>query len=164
MQPSSVLVDRCLSVVDRMAEELRRRMKDLRSPILEGEKLSQALQTLIERVSRDHGLVILQEGTERLDSLSDATSMVVYRIVQEALRNVVRHSEARNCVVTLSRDGVSVHGSVTDDGCGFDLHEAAAKGRLGLLGMKDRCELVGGKFTIETAPGEGTRIVFSLET
>ena len=94
-------------VVDRTGEELRRRMKDLRSPILEGESLSKALQTLVERLSRE-----------------------------------------RDLPITLSCEGQTVNGSVTDDGRGFDLQEAAAKGRLGLLGMKGRCELVGGKLTI----------------
>ena len=86
-----------------------------------------------------------------------------FRVVQEALTNVVRHAKARHVKVEVRTDISGTELSVEDDGTGFDVEEArlrAGTGRsFGLLGMQERVELRGGQFQLESAPGIGTRLV-----
>jgi signal transduction histidine kinase len=81
----------------------------------------------------------------------------VYRILQEALTNVARHSRATRCVVTLTRDGREVHVTVEDDGSGF-VRGATRTGGVGVIGMRERAQSLAGSFTMEDRPGGGTRI------
>lgn len=161
-EPTPGLIERCLSVVERMSQELRTRMQELRSPILEGVLLTEALERLTQRASRDHGIQVVLQLQEELDQAEHTVSLIVYRVVQEAMRNVVNHSGARRCLVHLKRVADKVEGSIADDGSGFDIDAAAAKGRLGMRGMKDRCELVGGQLDVLSRPGNGTEIRFVL--
>src|SRR6185503_5575251 len=82
----------------------------------------------------------------------------LYRIVQEALRNVWRHAAAREAQVTLTFDGVAVVLMVEDEGVGFDSAAVAEKDGLGLSGMRERVTEAGGNLQIKTSPGEGTRM------
>jgi signal transduction histidine kinase len=80
-----------------------------------------------------------------------------YRIVQESLTNVARHAGASRVDVTLRRSGSSAVLLVEDDGSGFD-PEAATSASLGLVGMRERVGLLGGRFSIESTPGQGTTV------
>jgi signal transduction histidine kinase len=83
----------------------------------------------------------------------------LYRVVQEALTNVLRHAGARLVSVVLERhDGYAI-AMVEDDGIGFDAEAAAASGRLGLLGMQERLALAGGNLEVESNPGAGTAVI-----
>ena len=105
----------------------------------------------------DAALHIRWECPERL---SHEVEVAVYRIVQEALTNVVKHAEASHVSVVLSCEGDKLSVVVEDDGCGFDtdakLQEAGD--RLGLFGMQERAQLVGGSLTVEASPGQGTAV------
>jgi signal transduction histidine kinase len=82
----------------------------------------------------------------------------LYRIVQEALTNVARHAKAQHVGVILSRRENTVSLIIEDDGLGFDVEEALRRGRLGLLGMRERSEMLGGTLTIESSPGCGATV------
>jgi two-component system, NarL family, sensor kinase len=86
--------------------------------------------------------------------------MSLYRIAQEALNNVVKHSHAAEARVVLERGAATVRLAVVDDGDGFDAHSAAASDRpgFGLNGMAERVRLLGGTLTIRSAPGHGTTV------
>jgi signal transduction histidine kinase len=84
------------------------------------------------------------------------TALCLYRIVQEALRNVIKHSGSHHASVELSGTANAICLKVTDDGIGFDL-DAANEG-LGLVSMRERLHLVGGQITIDSRPFGGTRI------
>ncbi len=103
------------------------------------------------------------DGTQRLPGVVELT---LYRIVQEALTNVARHSGARKAAVCISRSRDSVSATVEDDGRGFDVGELGGsesrRGRLGLFGMQERASLVGGRLAIESAPGSGTTVYVRL--
>lgn len=159
---STELRDRCLQVVERMGQELRRRMKELRSPVLEGALLSEALQGLAAQNEREKGLRIHLQLDAQLDQADHTVCLLVYRIVQEAARNVAQHAETSECRVMLERRGDQLVGRVADQGRGFETSTAKTTERMGLRGMTDRCELVGGQLSVRSRPGEGTTIAFEL--
>ncbi|HKD93757.1 MAG TPA: ATP-binding protein [Gaiellaceae bacterium] len=96
-----------------------------------------------------------------LSSLSDSQKIVLFRVVQEALSNVRKHSEAAKVSVVLRSRRTFVDLAVTDDGCGFDPRQLDAH-RLGLAGISERVRLLGGAVEIETAPGGGTTVRATL--
>ena len=93
------------------------------------------------------------------DSLPDEHNTCIYRVVQEALNNSVRHAHARTVQVRVSRSTASVRLAIEDDGDGFDTRETRG---LGLAGMAERVRNAGGEFQIESAPGRGTTLSILL--
>jgi signal transduction histidine kinase len=85
----------------------------------------------------------------------------VYRIVQEALTNVAKHAGAAAVNVVVTRPDGSVSVVIEDDGAGFD-PDSAPKGRLGLVGMRERVELVGGEIDVDSSPGSGTTVAVQI--
>ncbi len=92
------------------------------------------------------------------ERLPSEVEIPVYRVVQEALANIMRHAQARNVGVVVERRGHLVRAIVEDDGNGFDVETALQRGRLGLLGMRERVDMLGGKLTIESRRGKGTTV------
>jgi two-component system sensor histidine kinase DegS len=88
----------------------------------------------------------------------------LYRLVQEALQNASAHARPGRTAVTLTFDGQDLIIVVEDDGIGFDLQEVQAhsNGQLGLLGMQERIEALGGRLTIQTGPGQGTSVQVAI--
>ena len=109
---------------------------------------------------------ILIKGSER--KLKSEHDVAVFRIIQEALSNVRRHSEASNVVVTLEFAPASLQIMVRDDGKGFNVPKRighlAAEGKLGLIGMHQRSQFLGGAFHIDSSPGKGTSISVHVNT
>ena len=100
-------------------------------------------------------------ASARVEALSSAKRTALYRVAQEALANVASHAEAGRVDVTIQRLAHAFRMSIKDDGKSFDveqvLHERRIK-RLGLLGMRERMEMLGGTFTVDSAPGCGTTL------
>ena len=117
--------------------------------------LTQQMQTFKQQNLLNVQLVILGLDDERLPGETEVT---VYRVVQEALTNVARHARAQSVGVIVERQRGLVKAIIEDDGLGFDVDEALSSGRLGLVGMRERLEVFGGKLTIESAPGKGTTV------
>lgn len=139
---------------------LRQLMSELRPPVLDERGLAAAIRDYCEAFQRDTGIAV--DLNAQLGSRLDAScETVLYRIVQEALTNVRRHSRATQVTVRIGEtsDGVGVE--VGDNGVGFDVVDGtvlAREGHFGILGMQQRAELSGGTWGIESAPGEGTTI------
>lgn len=166
MQPSSIeegeqLRVRALALVRRMADELRRKLVDLQSPVLEGVELSSALAALTDRVHEQDGLPVRLAMTDSVGKLVGVPALFLYRIVQEGLRNAARHADAKHVEVRLWIEGNLLHGEIVDDGRGFDSKQVNSN-RFGLVGMRDRCSLLGGEMVIESGVGMGTRLSFSF--
>ncbi len=140
--------------------EMRTLIFELRPSSLESDGLVQALKTHTTAVQRRTGLVIVVDA-EPIDRLALATEEALYRIAQEALHNVVKHANASHATIKLWHEGDHIHLSVTDDGAGFD-PTAVPRGHLGLIGMRQRVDLVGGDFRVESRPKKGTRIEASV--
>ena len=90
--------------------------------------------------------------------ISEDAALCLYRIAQEALRNIIKHSGARRAAVELSGGADAVELRIADDGAGFDPRLADGKGGLGLVSMRERLRLVGGAIAIDSHPGAGTRV------
>ena len=95
---------------------------------------------------------------EKRTKVSDRVATAAYRIAQEALTNVARHSKASHVDVSQRAEGEILTLSVEDDGRGFDLRELPESAGLGVAGMRERAERIGGVLEIMSRPGEGTRV------
>ena len=145
------------ALVRRMAEstvEMVRNMALLLRPsMLDDLGLIAALRWLAREVSRRSGLKVKMIADEIEENLSDAHRTCIYRVVQEALNNCARHSRATQARVVVHRDADGLSVTVQDDGIGFQPEKD--KG-MGLLGMEERVDRLGGRFTVESKPGSGT--------
>jgi signal transduction histidine kinase len=150
------------SMLDRAENELRRLSRELRPMVLDDLGLVPALELLAEGISRRAGVrVRIENSLQRRPPATVETTL--YRVVQEALTNVVRHSQARNVLIALASDGGGhLRCAVRDDGTGFDVAALASKTQpagLGLLGIRERLNAVGGSMRIHSQPGIGTELV-----
>ena len=142
---------------------MRRLARGLRPSALDELGLVAALESQAAELGQARGLTV-DVQTRGLDGerLPPPVETTLYRIIQEALTNVVKHAGARAVDVVVRRQAGAAQAIVTDDGCGFDVETAlrapGAWTHLGLHGMRERAALLDGAVTIESAPGEGTTI------
>lgn len=135
--------------------ELNRLINDLRPAALERLGLAGALQALAEENSARSGVAI-EPAIELSEERSGEEDRIVYRLVQEALTNVLKHANASRVEVSATEGEGTIRIVVSDDGDGFDTTSATA-GR-GLRGMRERIELLGGEIEVTSASGDGTKI------
>lgn len=153
------------SIVEDTLQNIRDRSQMFRPAILDDFGLQPALKWFVEQFSRQTDVrVHLETGlTDRLFDPEDAIH--VYRIVQEALTNVARHSHAHEAWITLDERDGALHLKIRDDGIGFEkggpTDEAAGEG-IGVMGMRERAEHLGGTFTIRSRPHQGTVVSVSI--
>jgi signal transduction histidine kinase len=87
----------------------------------------------------------------------------LFRVVQEALTNISKHSQARQVDIQLMGEGGDLSMTILDDGCGFalpgDIEDLVALGHFGLVGLRERVNLIGGKLSLQSEPGQGTRLL-----
>ncbi|MFE0521855.1 GAF domain-containing sensor histidine kinase [Streptomyces sp. NPDC058954] len=139
-------------------DELRAAVVELRPAALDEDGLVATLRTQIQVLDRAHSARVSFDS-KGVRALPSAQEEAVLRVAQEALHNALRHSGADHVDVTLTRHGTAAVLRVTDDGCGFDPKAIRRAGRhLGLVSMRDRTSGVGGRLTVESAPGKGTTI------
>lgn len=147
----------------RTIEEVRSIAYALRPQELDRLGLVRALQTLCEEMTEASGLRLGFEADPFTGSLAAGAEISLYRVVQEALSNVVRHAGARRVEFRLAAEAGRLVVRLHDDGIGFDLTRClSARSTLGLVGMKERIRLAGGDCRIISGKGEGTLIEFSL--
>lgn len=142
-------------------ESVRRMALELRPPALDDLGVREALGELVQRFEDQSNIDISYVMDGSRSRLASELELVIYRIVQEALTNVAKHAQARHATVTLARTDDAVLLTVEDDGVGIPAVERTGIREgvgLGLFGMAERAQLVGGTFTIEVRPGGGTRV------
>lgn len=151
-------LEQALATARENLEEARRSVLDLRSAArLEGKPLAEALAGLGRSFTSDTGIPVTVQ-TKGVDGLALRTESELYRIAQEALTNVRKHARAHRVQIGLRRRGPRLTLSVTDDGVGFS-GRASPTDSHGLIGMRERAKLLGGRLQVSSRPGEGTRIV-----
>ncbi|HET6857423.1 MAG TPA: GAF domain-containing sensor histidine kinase [Streptomyces sp.] len=140
------------------ADELRAAVVELRPAALDEDGLIATLRTHVQVLDRAHGARVTFESCG-VRALPAAQEEALLRVAQEALHNALRHSGADEVGVVLAKSGQGARLRITDDGSGFDTGTVRRAGRhLGLVSMRDRASGVGGRLTVESAPGEGTAI------
>ncbi len=148
---------RALSLTRSNLEEARRSVLDLRAAPLEGRPLSEALKALVERWEAQTGIAARYRAVNGSRPLPPRVEAALYRICQEALTNAARHAGAGRVSVRLVATPDRVRLVVEDDGGGFDASDVSEE-RHGLVGMRERAEMLGGTLEVRSGPGTGTRI------
>jgi signal transduction histidine kinase len=155
-----LLLERLWQQTTNIIDGVRRLSQDLRPAALDSLGLLPALEWLASEVERHSGIrvEVKTQGTEQ--RVAPEAGLVLFRIAQEALRNVWRHSQATKAEVMVAFRESKVRITITDNGKGFHLRgsigDLAKDGKLGLAGMQERAKLLGGELKIESQPDKGT--------
>ena len=152
-------LDNLKSVAERTFQSVRNIALLLRPSMLDDLGLAAALEWQGREVSRRSEIEVLVESESVPEDLPDEYKIYIYRLVQEALNNAVRHSGARNAKVVVERLAESIVVRVTDDGRGFD--PVRSRG-MGILGMEERVKRLGGTLRVESQPGKGAAVIAEL--
>jgi PAS domain S-box-containing protein len=150
-----------VNLADTTMERLRALARDLRPPALDAAGLNPTLEGLCRDFAHWSKMAIDYVGID-INHLSDSATISLYRFLQEALTNVAKHAQANQVWVALQADHQAARLTVADDGQGFDrqvyLNDWDQPKSIGLLGMQERMELLGGWLEIISQPGQGTRL------
>jgi len=161
-------LDRARALTDQALADLRQMIAALRPGVLDQLGLVPALGWVADHTLRPLGLMVTVQTNGLQERLPTVIETILFRIAQEAMSNVARHSEASRLSIHLVREDDQATMTLTDDGRGFDpamVTAAPDQSRgLGLAGMQERASLAGGQVTVESAPGRGTtvRVVMPL--
>ena len=145
-------------------KEIRGIMYDLRPISLDEVGLIPTIERMAADMSYEKNIAIEIKKISDYPIFNSLNKLIVYRIVQESLNNIIKHSGAKNVVIRMDVRQDSINGSVSDDGKGFDADsfmEAKDKS-FGLSSMKERAEIAHGSITIKSVVGKGTKIMFSI--
>jgi len=148
-------------MADGILENLHRLAIDLRPASLDHLGLVPALRQHAESISDQHGLAVQFEVIGEINRLPEEVETAIYRIVQEALTNVVRHAQATRVDILLERRAEALIVIVEDNGVGFDPGKPQVS-HLGLLGMQERADMLGGSINFESSPSGGTVIILEV--
>ena len=147
------LVENSVAIVHRFA-------RDLRPTVLDDLGLVPAIRSYLKLFTQQSGIAVEFVASMPNDELSADHRTALYRVMQEAVTNISRHAEASQGRVSLKKLGASVCLEIRDDGLGFPEIEQGVEiaKRLGLVGMRERIEMVGGRFSVKSQPGKGTNV------
>jgi signal transduction histidine kinase len=160
-QPAKALdyVDQLKGTAHQALKEMRLMIYELRPSVLENEGLWGAIRNRLNTVESRSGIEARLDGDPYLE-ISRVVEKELYLIAQEALNNVLKHSQAHHVTLTLAGDHDNILFAIADDGVGFDPQEV--KSGLGLGNIAQRALRVGGELTIHSQPGQGTRLVIRI--
>jgi len=156
--------ENAVKLVEDATGELRRICRGLRPPLLDDLGVEPAVSLLVQEFEERTGIVTDLDVRleDDLEDLTRELALCIYRILQESLTNVSRHSGARNVSITLVYSAGTLLLSVYDDGKGFEIEHASVSRGSGITGMQERAHLVGGSVDVRSAPDKGTRVVFRV--
>jgi PAS domain S-box-containing protein len=155
------IIDRAQRLVEQSVRIVHQFARALRPAVLDDLGLIPALRAFMKSYKEETGIHVSFSTFAAVEKVSDDKRTVLYRVAQEALTNVARHARASRASVELRQLDGAISMTITDDGKGFRTKAVLSdkrKGRLGLLGMKERLEMVGGKLIINSIPGKGTTL------
>lgn len=149
-------------LIDSTTKTVQRISAELRPKILDSLGLAAAIEWQAREFKKRTGIDVQFKQNTELPSINENITTGVYRIVQEALTNVARHSKATSAEITMQLQDSTLRVEIADNGKGFDKALLAHPESLGLLSMQERARIIGGTVKITGTPGEGTRV--SLDT
>jgi signal transduction histidine kinase len=157
-------LEECVVLIQHAGAQLGRLVLELRPTMLESAGLAPTLKWLAKQHEERTGMATQVVG--QLNDVPSDVAIACFRAVQEALTNVIRHARAQHVWIDLHQTDSTLELAVSDDGVGFDvaqtLDQAASCGHVGLLGMKERVQILGGEIEVDSEPRRGTRIRISL--
>jgi signal transduction histidine kinase len=154
-------IARTQKLVEKSVDKVHRFARELRPAILDDLGLIPALHSFMKSFTEETGIRVSLTAFAGVKDLSNAKRTALYRVAQEALTNVARHAHASRASVHIKRLPNAVRMQIKDNGRSFDVERVLSfrkNRRMGLLGMRERVEMVGGKFTVESAPEAGTTV------
>jgi signal transduction histidine kinase len=152
------LIDQSLGITRNGLNETRKALQDLRAMPIDDLGLPLALKTQADSIAERAGITIKFHIDKGMDKVPPDLAYCIYRVAQESLENVVRHSGAKTASLRLIRSVGHLNLTIQDDGRGFDPHSVDDRDRFGLRGMSERAEMLGGKLIVESAPDKGTTL------
>jgi signal transduction histidine kinase len=158
-------VEEARAQLDAAVDGVRRLARDLRPSILDRLGLIPSIEWLLSELARRQGLETRLDVDGEVERLPSEVEVSLFRIVQEALRNVELHAQARGVSITLTAEAGQLRVRIHDDGRGFNLSDVIGRDRhsgLGLQGMRERAQLLGGRVDIESEPGTGSTILATV--
>jgi signal transduction histidine kinase len=158
---SQAALDKAFALLQEAIADARRLVSGTRVPVLEQEGLASAIGRLVDQTCRASEIEVEYAPPLLPRDIDPAVEDTLYRIAQESLGNLCRHSRTQRAQVTLDFEGNQVRLLIRDWGRGFDLAAVPAH-RFGLEGIRKRAELAGGRAEIQSAPGQGTTITVAL--
>jgi signal transduction histidine kinase len=163
-QPLLDQVANLKSIADETLESLHHLAVNLRPASLDHLGLVDALIGLVESTRQRSGITAHFKTIGSADTtlLTEEMETSIYRIVQESLTNVIRHADAAHVDIILEWQDEKVVVIIEDDGVGIDMHRAQESGHLGLIGMQERAEMLGGKLLVDSTPQVGTTLVVEI--
>jgi signal transduction histidine kinase len=159
-EQATALLDHSLQAIRDGLTETRRTLQELRAKPLEDLGLALAVRSLAESYASRSDFQLELEIDHDFGDVPAEVQQSIYRIAQEALANVADHAQAQNVRVELTRDRDQISLLVRDDGIGFNLGDSAHENHFGLLGMRERAEMIGGNVSVESQVGKGTQVSF----
>jgi signal transduction histidine kinase len=147
---------------DRAMQLVRALIKDLNLSPLGRAGLGEALKTYGEEVEKDTGVKVRTRVAEI--EMAPPVQLLCYHVAREAVMNAVKHADASTITITLEPTAEGARLRVSDDGAGFDPDLGSPEGHYGLTMMKERAQVSGGEFRIDSAPGEGTTVTADFPT
>ena len=159
-------LDDSVTLIEQTTERIRDVMANLRPPVLDDYGFVAALRWFGEQFARRTDIAVSVDGEEPSPRLAARVENALFRIAQEALTNVAKHAQASRVTACVDLDSETLRVAITDNGIGFDstqpLEYGEGKG-WGLLSMTERAEAVGGRLVVESAPGQGTRVIVEVD-
>jgi signal transduction histidine kinase len=161
----SARLEDSLKLVEETIESIRNVMAELRPAVLDDYGLTPVLRWYVEHFVKRTGLAttVIEQGPAR--RLPPAAEEALFRIAQEALANVAKYARAQKATVTLGTTPEASCLTIADDGCGFDAtagHQPALDHGWGLMIMRERAAAVGAELSVQSAPGQGTRVIVTV--
>jgi signal transduction histidine kinase len=153
-----------ISITSETMDRIRTIAHDLRPPALDAVGLNQAMEDLCQGVNNQSDMQVVYRGIE-LDDMPDYFQINLYRVLQEALTNVIKHAQASQTIVRLDTKDDTINLSITDDGIGFVNNPNPPRGEasgIGLPGIQERIEALGGTLEIISQPGHGTSLLVQV--
>jgi signal transduction histidine kinase len=155
------IIDEAKNLLTSASREVVNMSENLMPPVLTQFGLISAIENLCEEIRSNKDISIAFRFNEIPENCDNNTKIYLYRIVQEALNNIVKHAEATKVDVDFSYEDNSIRLTIADNGNGFDPEQKRKTGN-GIYNMNDRAEILGGIFLISSTPGKGTTIEVKL--
>jgi signal transduction histidine kinase len=146
------------NVLDEAMSLKRRVVEELRPSLLDHFGLATALRAYVDSACAKATISADTRLPEDGAPVPKHIAIALFRIVQEGLNNIIRHADAKNVMLELTSDGAAYSFTLHDDGCGFNPNDARESWPHGIMGMQHRVRALGGRFSLDSAPGKGTTL------